>query len=179
MTHQVMRYHSMQPKSARLRAPPLSDVIPIAAMVGCMALAIGGPTSTQARPLGTSYGLQSSPLQVLLAREEELNAREALAEIKSTSGLTWAQIAQLLQISRKRLHDWNSGGNLREANEAKLSALLERVRSFSDLPKFKIRAALLGPSVQLSDHDPQPMVVSDNKPPRNRLRLADESELVG
>lgn len=54
--------------------------------------------------------------------------REKLRELRHISGLTWAQIAALLNVDRRSVHLWESGRALHPKNEEKLGRLLAVIR---------------------------------------------------
>lgn len=56
------------------------------------------------------------------------DTRKAIHEIKKTSGLTWDQLAQLFNVSRRSLHFWASGKQLSSSNEEDLYRLVEVFR---------------------------------------------------
>ncbi|WP_152569490.1 MULTISPECIES: hypothetical protein [Sphingomonas] len=179
MTPQVARYRQPQARFVRIKAQG-NESIPLAALVGGITLALGGAAAAQARPVGAAYEAQLHLGQTAVARQEDVNPADALEEMKQAAGLTWAQLALLLEVSRTTLHDWTSGAKLRAGSQAKLVGLLDRVRAMTDVPKFKKRSLLLGPTGPATVASQQgPLVVSDNTPPRHRLRLEDSREVLG
>lgn len=56
------------------------------------------------------------------------DTRKAIHEIKKTCGLTWDQLAQLFNVSRRSLHFWASGKQLSSSNEEDLYRLLDVFR---------------------------------------------------
>ncbi|OMG61387.1 hypothetical protein IL54_4780 [Sphingobium sp. ba1] len=179
MIHQMARYQQPQPQFVRFKALG-NESIPLTALLGGLTLAFGAHAAVEARPIGAAYEAQVHLGPPNFARQEDVSPVAALEEIKQAAGLTWAQLAVLLDVSRTTLHDWTSGGKLRVGSQAKLAALLDRVRSMADLPKFKMRSMLLGqtgPAANASPHGP--LVVSDNTSPRHRLRLEDMGEVLG
>jgi transcriptional regulator with XRE-family HTH domain len=55
-------------------------------------------------------------------------AGEAIAELRTLSGLTWEQLARVMGVSRRSLHLWASGKALASTNEEKLARVLAVVR---------------------------------------------------
>jgi transcriptional regulator with XRE-family HTH domain len=53
---------------------------------------------------------------------------DAIAELRSLSGLTWEQLGRLMGVSRRSLHLWASGKSMASANEEKLSRILAVIR---------------------------------------------------
>lgn len=67
----------------------------------------------------------------------------AVSELRRISGLTWSQLAELFEVSRRSIHFWASGKPLNAANEARLLAVLDVVRT-ADCGNARLnRAALL------------------------------------
>ena len=62
------------------------------------------------------------------ANKNPLDTRKAIHEIKKISGLTWDQLAQLFNVSRRSLHFWASGKQLSSSNEEDLYRLVEVFR---------------------------------------------------
>jgi transcriptional regulator with XRE-family HTH domain len=52
----------------------------------------------------------------------------AIAELRRLSGLTWEQLAQLFQVTRRSLHFWASGKAMTPGNQAHLYRLLDTIR---------------------------------------------------
>jgi hypothetical protein len=168
MMHQRLTYASA-PQRARIKAPVRNEVIPVVAMMTSIGLAVCTPGVAQARPVGSGYVPQTNTSLMSSAREEDISPFIALTEIKKTTGLTWTQIAGLLGVTRKSIDNWMNGAPVRGGNLNKIGRLLDRVRGMVDLPRFKIRTALLGPTAQPKTRDGRgPLIVSDNTPPRHR-----------
>lgn len=60
--------------------------------------------------------------------QEPEDTRRAISELRRISGLTWEQLSQLFEVSRRSVHLWASGRPLRAENEARLMRVLEVVR---------------------------------------------------
>jgi hypothetical protein len=56
---------------------------------------------------------------VVLTRSQE----DVLGRIKSASGLTWEQIARLVGVKRRSIHNWLNGGTIASEHEERLHAL--------------------------------------------------------
>lgn len=54
--------------------------------------------------------------------------RTAVAELRRISGLTWEQLGQLFEVSRRSVHFWASGKPLSPTNEERLMRVLDLVR---------------------------------------------------
>lgn len=50
--------------------------------------------------------------------------QEAIATLRRRSGLTWDQLGELLEVSRRSVHFWASGKPLNASNEARLMRVL-------------------------------------------------------
>lgn len=85
------------------------------------------------------------PLSVQSANSTEAN-RAALNELRKLSGLTWEQLAKLLDVSRRSLHFWASGQPLSRFNEENLNRLLGTIRYINRGSASMNRKLLLSPS---------------------------------
>lgn len=179
MTLQTARYRQPQAQFVRFKAYG-NERIALASFLGGVTLALGASTIAEARPIGAAYAAHTHGRALAGARQEDFSPANALGEIKQSAGLTWAQLALLLDVSRTTIHDWTCGTKLRPGSQAKLATLLDRVRSMADLPKFKVRNALLGPTgLAAAASQKGALLVSDNTPPRHRLHLEDAGEILG
>jgi transcriptional regulator with XRE-family HTH domain len=75
-----------------------------------------------------------------------LNAAAMLDEIKSLSGLTWEQLANIVGVSRRTIHLWLQGNSLSHANEERLHSILHIVRSLSGSSQLDVRSRMLDKS---------------------------------
>jgi DNA-binding transcriptional regulator YiaG len=57
--------------------------------------------------------------------------QQTVNELRKISGLTWEQLAQLFNVSRRSIHFWASGQQLSAKNEAKLNQSLDTVQYIS------------------------------------------------
>ena len=71
------------------------------------------------------------------------SARDLLDEIKNTSGLTWAQIARVMCVSRRSIHLWLRGNALSAAKEERLHSVLYIVRLLGGRSQLDTRSTLL------------------------------------
>jgi DNA-binding transcriptional regulator YiaG len=69
--------------------------------------------------------------------------REAVAELRRISGLTWEQLGQLFAVSRRSVHFWASGKPLNADNEKRLLQVLDIVRTADRGDARSTRSALL------------------------------------
>lgn len=87
-------------------------------------------------------------------REETVEvARRAVTELRRRSGLTWKQLAQVLDVSRRSVHFWASGKPMNAENEAHLFRVLDIVRGIDRGSASATRAALLQPQDQVTPFD--------------------------
>jgi DNA-binding transcriptional regulator YiaG len=81
---------------------------------------------------------------ILPPAEPVVRAEAAIGELRRLSGLTWDQLARLLDVSRRALHFWASGMAMTPANEERLGRLLGVVRQIDRGSASENRAVLLG-----------------------------------
>ena len=76
--------------------------------------------------------------------------QRAISELRRISGLTWQQLGQLFEVSRRSVHFWASGKPQKAENEARLTNVLDVVRYADRGDAGSTRRALLnadgGPS---------------------------------
>jgi hypothetical protein len=72
-------------------------------------------------------------------------AREAIFELRRLTGLTWAELATLLSVTRRSLHLWANGGPINTVNEKHLRDLLVAARELDRGTARENRALLLAP----------------------------------
>jgi DNA-binding transcriptional regulator YiaG len=72
-------------------------------------------------------------------------SQETLNELKQLSGLTWEQLAKVLNVSRRSLHFWASGKPISPFNEEHLRRLLATIRYVDRGSPDVNRGALLQP----------------------------------
>lgn len=68
------------------------------------------------------------PLKDIDAGVNKEAARENLYEVRRLTGLTWDELAGLLEVDRRTLHNWSQGGPVRSANQTRLAELLSVLR---------------------------------------------------
>jgi transcriptional regulator with XRE-family HTH domain len=68
---------------------------------------------------------------------------EAIAELRRISGLTWEQLAGMLQVSRRALHFWASDKQMHPAHEERVHRVLAALRRIDRGAPDLTRAALL------------------------------------
>lgn len=114
-------------------------------VVGCML--VGSGTSTAyAPPPNTVFRSQRSVDRTTAgaAVSPAPSTGAAVSELRRLSGLTWDQLAQVFDVSRRSLHFWASGKSMSPANEDLLLRVLAVVRTFDRGSASANRAALLG-----------------------------------
>jgi hypothetical protein len=67
--------------------------------------------------------------------------RKAISELRRISGLTWEQLGELFDVSRRSVHFWASGKPLNAGNEQRLMQVLEVVRAANRGDARSTRAA--------------------------------------
>jgi transcriptional regulator with XRE-family HTH domain len=75
-------------------------------------------------------------------------AGEAIAELRTLSGLTWEQLARVMGVSRRSLHLWASGKPMASTNEEKLARVLAVVRQLDRGTAAANRGWLLASSTE-------------------------------
>jgi len=110
------------------------------------ALSISGTTSAEPNRVEQNSFVVSStasrPSGELVPYVLSLSSERALSELRRISGLTWGQLAQLFEVSRRSIHFWASGKPLSAANEERLLKALDVVRSADRGEAGRNRAAL-------------------------------------
>jgi DNA-binding transcriptional regulator YiaG len=96
--------------------------------VGVMGIAPGTSAGTVHPPRPTRLMEQTTVGTAVVREEQEERAGAAIAELRRLSGLTWEQLAQLFQVTRRSLHFWASGKPMTPANRAHLDRLLATIR---------------------------------------------------
>jgi DNA-binding transcriptional regulator YiaG len=91
----------------------------------------------------TAAGNVSIIFSVLPSTTE--TSQETLNELKQLSGLTWEQLAKVLNVSRRSLHFWASGKPISPFNEEHLRRLLATIRYIDRGSPDINRGALLQP----------------------------------
>lgn len=113
---------------------------------GTCGLATGTPLPSEELELGTGAQTKRRTTSASETREAAvLTTRSAINTIRKSSGLTWEQIADLFQVSRRSLHFWASGKALAAENEARLMQILGVLRYIDRGDSFRTRRALLEP----------------------------------
>jgi len=78
------------------------------------------PLEADTAPLASSTASEADP--------EVQTCSAAIMELRRLAGLTWEQLADLLDVARRSLHFWASGKPVNAANEERLRRVLAAVR---------------------------------------------------
>lgn len=78
-----------------------------------------------------------------IASAEPKSAREVVIELRRVSGLTWAQLATLLNVSRQTVHSWASGKPLTSEHELHLHRVADVVTAAKLETPDRTRTALI------------------------------------
>jgi hypothetical protein len=70
----------------------------------------------------------STPIKDVGAAVNKEAARENLYEVRRLTNFTWDELAGLLEVDRRTLHNWSQGGPVRSANQTRLAELLTVLR---------------------------------------------------
>ncbi|HHH27143.1 MAG TPA: hypothetical protein ENK57_02175 [Polyangiaceae bacterium] len=133
----------------------LRDRASFSVIVVSGALSISGTSSAEptkvweAPYVHESDATASGPEWELTEREDKREpeaTRKAVAELRRISGLTWQQLGQMFEVSRRSVHFWASGKPLNSTNEERLMRVLDVVRVADRGSARATRAALLDAS---------------------------------
>jgi DNA-binding transcriptional regulator YiaG len=128
----------------RERLPPLSVIVVSGA------LSVSGTSSAEPTRLWNApYVHASGATAGGLGREQHASTtdgaettRQAISELRRLSGLTWEQLGELFDVSRRSVHFWASGKPLNADNEQRLMRMLDVVRAANRGDARSTRAAL-------------------------------------
>lgn len=177
-----MTYISLNPRKFSapmiLSMPQEVGIVALKSLAFATALVASSTSSAHATSIGSVRLDSSSVTACVAARDEDTKCSlsSALAEIRKKSGLTWAQLANLFDVSRRTIHSWANGAAVRSTNAARVLEVLDRIDKLNGLPAFKIRDELLGSS-NSSKSDlahmtgEPPILMSDNSPFVHQLSL--------
>ena len=68
---------------------------------------------------------------------------EAIMEIRRLSGLTWQELGDLFEVSRRSVHHWANGKPVSAGNDRKIRRMLAAIRDFYQGNQLDTRASLL------------------------------------
>lgn len=128
----------------RERVPPFSVIVVSGA------LSVSGTSSAEPTRLWEApYVHESEATASGVAWEKPADAtadtestRQAISELRRISGLTWEQLGELFDVSRRSVHFWASGKRLNAGNEQRLMEVLDVVRAAERGDPRSTRAAL-------------------------------------
>ncbi len=89
---------------------------------------------------------RSCDLAATRTEREVLDTRRVISELRRRSGLTWKQLGQLFNVSRRSVHYWASGKPLSASNEQRLMRVQEVVRTADRGCARRTRMVLLNAS---------------------------------
>jgi DNA-binding transcriptional regulator YiaG len=115
----------------RERVPPLLVIVVSGA------LSVSGTSSAEpARVWKAPYVNASEATASGLGRKQHAQnpddaeaTRQAISELRRISGLTWEQLGELFDVSRRSVHFWASGKPMSSGNEQRLMQVLDVVRA--------------------------------------------------
>jgi transcriptional regulator with XRE-family HTH domain len=159
-------------------------------IVGVMLFSCGTSGAYSVSSAQRSLGEQSAHHTTSTGQAASLAvpAGEAIAELRTLSGLTWEQLARLMGVSRRSLHLWASGKPMASTNEEKLARVLAVVRQLDRGTAAANRSWLLASSSEgllpldlLKDGAYSQVVVlcagtEDSFAKRNRLASVNETK---
>lgn len=89
----------------------------------------------------------SGPVRPSASEPVETTAA-AVLEIRRRSGLTWEELGDLFDVSRRSVHHWSSGKAVSAANEQAIRQILAAIRRLDQGASGKTRAFLLTPDTK-------------------------------
>jgi transcriptional regulator with XRE-family HTH domain len=90
------------------------------------------------RPASTTSGAP-------MVKPSRVGTGDAIAELRRISGLTWEQLAGMLQVSRRTLHFWATDKQMHPANEQRVHRVLGVLRRIDRGFSTQNRTLLLSP----------------------------------
>lgn len=118
-----------------------------------LAIALSGSSSSASMTPSTSDDyLRDPPAEVRSTCSGERSmpgsepCRVMLHDLRAQSGLTWDQLARLLNVSRRSVHLWANGNAVTPANEEHMGRVLAVIRTADQGSPGENRASLLTPS---------------------------------
>lgn len=154
---------------------PREHSIPVVAFFALGGLLAGasGPTSASVFDANRLSSRGSSV--VALARAEDcFSLADTMAELKLRTGLTWDQLSNFFSVSRKTVHNWAKGLEIKPAHRERVENLLTRVRALADLRPFEVRRELLGEeaaATPLPASRESPILFADQRPVPSSLEV--------
>ena len=106
-----------------LEREPRVSVIVVSGALSVSGTSSAEPTRLWEAPYVDEYQATASGLaweEHAEATADAENTRQAISELRRISGLTWEQLGELFEVSRRSVHFWASGKPLNAANEQRL-----------------------------------------------------------
>tara|TARA_R110002073_G_C9492325_1_gene580916 strand:+ start:1385 stop:2098 length:714 start_codon:yes stop_codon:yes gene_type:complete len=138
------RIQDMLPSGLQMSRPQAALII--------IAGALAAPSTSAAEPehlweapyVQSTEFTNSGPVAPIIESTEQSAeiTRQAVGELRRFSGLTWEQLGQLFEVSRRSVHFWASGKPLNATNERRLLQVLDVVRDAYRGDSRTTRAAL-------------------------------------
>jgi len=110
-----------QDTRGRLRYALIAGTFAVGTVIGTSASASAHAATTSLLRAPTHAGASAADQRVALRPRESANS--VLREIRELTGFTWEQLASLLDVDRRSLHLWVTGGGIRPEHERQLHAL--------------------------------------------------------
>jgi len=123
----------------------------------------------------TEQGTRGGLFDIDVSAPVQEDVASGLRRLRSTSGLTWGEVASALGVSRRAVHHWASGARISARHAERLGALTELVASYQGSGPSVTRACLVAPTehgrsvLDLFGRDSQP----DRKVPLSTQSLSD------
>jgi hypothetical protein len=136
-----------QTESTSAAGPMLLGQLRRPVIAGLLFVGLGLGTST-AREMPANVLFQTAPVLQTTSGAPLTEVRRtgaAIAELRRMSGLTWAQLACLLSVTRRAVHFWASDKPMNFENETRLNELLAFIRTIDRGSAAANRRALLTP----------------------------------
>jgi hypothetical protein len=161
------------PSERFIISAPRGPARPLAALLVGSALVAGASGPIYASGLDANRLSGGTALVVSREREECFRLADIMAELKLKTGLTWDQLGSLFAVSRKTIHNWAKGSEIKPDHRAKVEQLVDRVRGLTDLRPFEIRRKLLGSKgdVAVASRAEPPILFADRNLDKSRAKL--------
>ena len=162
-----------EPAHSVLLSIDLSDTpreIPFGRLSAAVALAIVGTSISGATPFMWRTGLTA------MQRANVLAVSEMLRRIRKRTSLTWAELADIIGVSRRSVHHWANGATVSAQNEFKVGQLYDKAEGLSSAPAFVARQMILQeyglkPVPVEQDIRAEPVLVADNRPVASTIEI--------
>jgi hypothetical protein len=102
-----------------------------------------GTSATTPSPVGA---LSSNVESAVLEGSAQSSAGHLINEARRISGLTWLEIAKVMQVSRRVIHFWANGRPINSVNQERLSRVIATLRVIDRGTGRETRDALMNPA---------------------------------